>query len=58
MIVQTVHMGIELDNKIDELMENIVVNTSAAKEHVTEIERPIRTSKERTRYIVTTTPFN
>ena len=34
MIVQTVLMDMEFDNNIDNLMENVVVKTSATKEHV------------------------
>ena len=49
MIVQNVLMGMEIYKTIEELMENAVVNTSASKEHVGEIERAICTVKDRTR---------
>ena len=39
-------------------MYNVAVNTSAAKEHVAEIERCIRTIKERIRAFVTTLLFD
>ena len=57
MIVQNVLMGMEIYKTIDGLMENVVVNTSASKEHVTEIERAICTVKDRTRCIFTTMNF-
>ena len=50
-------MYMEFDKIIYDLKENAVVNTSAAKEHVAEIERIIRTVKERTIWIVTSIPF-
>ena len=34
-------MDMEFDLTIDELMENFVVNTSAAKEYVSKIERTV-----------------
>ena len=57
MVVQTVLMDMEFDKTIDELSDRTVVNTSAAREHVAEIERQIRTAKERCRAIVSTLPF-
>ena len=57
MIVQTVLMDMEFDKTVDELSDKTVVNTSAAREHVAEIERQIRTTKERCRSIVSTIPF-
>ena len=47
MVVQTVLMDMEFDKTIDELSDQTVVDTSAAQEHVAEIERQIRTAKER-----------
>ena len=41
MIVQTVLMDMEFDKTVDELSDRTVVNTSAAQEHVAEIERQI-----------------
>ena len=58
MIVQTILMDMEFDKTADHLMDSTVVNTSAAKEHVAEIERCIRTVKERCRGIASTLPFN
>ena len=40
------------------MMDNVAVNTSAAKEHVADIERCICTVKERNRAVVTTLPFD
>ena len=57
MIVQNVLMGMEIYKTIDRLMENVVVNTSASKEHVGKIERAICTVKDRTRCIFTTMNF-
>ena len=57
MIVQNILMDMEFNNTIDEPIENVVVNTPAANEDVAEIEKTIRTVKERTRCIVTTIPF-
>ena len=39
------------------LMPNVECNTTAAKEHVSEAERTIRTLKERMRGLVNTLPF-
>ena len=57
MIVQTVITDMEFDRTIEKLIENLVVNTSSVKEHISEIERTIVTFKERTRCIVTSTTF-
>ena len=40
------------------MMDNTVVNNSAAKKHVAEIEWCIRTVKECSRAVVTTLPFD
>ena len=53
MVVQTVLMDMEFNKTID----RTVVNTSAARDHVAEIERQIRTAKERCRAIGSTLPF-
>ena len=45
MQVQTILMDMEFDRKVNDLMCNVVVNTSAANEHVADIERCIRTVK-------------
>jgi hypothetical protein len=43
--------------KIKGLLRNVECNTTAAKEHVSEAKRMIRTIKERTRGLLTTLPF-
>ena len=43
--------------KLKLLMPSIECNTTAAKEHISEAERTIRTLKECTRGLVTTLPF-
>ena len=50
-------MGMELENFKDEL-PLVEVNTTAAREHVPEIERRIRTIKERVRAATSDFPFN
>ena len=57
MIVQTVLMDMEFDKTVNELSDRTVVKTSAARKHVAEIERQIRTTKERCHAIVSTLPF-
>ena len=56
-IVQTVLMSMEFGKTVSELSGRTVVNTSAAREHVTEIERQIRTTKEHCRAVVSTLQF-
>jgi hypothetical protein len=51
MVVQTILMDMEFDKTVEPLMADVTVNTSAAQEHVAEIERSIRTVKERARCI-------
>ena len=51
-------MYMQINKTIDGLMENATVNTSSTKEHIAEINRTVRTIKERTRIIVPTMPFN
>ena len=57
MILKTFPMDMEFYKTIYELTENMFVNTSASREHVDEIERTIRTVKERNLCIITTMPF-
>ena len=56
--VQTVLMDMEADKISDSVVGNVVVNTTAAKEHVAEIERLARTVKERGRCVVSQLPFS
>ena len=58
MIVQNILMDMEFDSTKDELMGKTVVDTSAAKEHVSKIERCIHTIKERCRAMASDLPFN
>ena len=44
--------------KIKDLVPKLECNTTAAKEHVSEAERGIRTIKERARGLITTLPFD
>ena len=44
-LVKTVLIEMESDKTIDELIENVIVNTSAAKEQFSEIKRTICTVK-------------
>ncbi len=43
--------------KIRDILPTVEFNTTAAKEHVSEAEKTIRTVKERTRGLVCTLPF-
>ena len=54
--VQTVLMDMEFQC-LQPLMPQIIVNTTAANEHVAEIERRIRVVKERARGIINTLPY-
>jgi hypothetical protein len=54
--VQTLIMDGEFE-KIRDLLPGVVLNTTAANEHVAEIERRIRTLKERARCALATMPF-
>ena len=54
--IQTVMMDMEFQ-PLQDLMPNIIVNTTAANEHVAEIERRIRVVKERARAIINTLPY-
>jgi len=55
-IVRTILMDGEFE-KIKDVLPTVECNTTAAKEHVSEAERTIRTVKERTRGLVCTLPF-
>ena len=55
--VRTILMDGEFE-KIKPLMPTVECNTTAAKEHVSEAERTIRTIKERTRGLLGTLPFS
>ena len=55
-IVQTILMDMEFNKVIPELPE-VNINTSAASEHVAEVERCIRIIKERCRACISTMPF-
>ena len=56
-VVRTILMDGEFEN-IRPLLPNLECNTTAAKEHVSEAERTIRTIKERTRGLLATLPFS
>ena len=56
-IVNLVLMDMEFD-KIRDVLSMVEVNTTAAQEHVPEIERRIRTIKERVRSVTSDFPFN
>jgi len=43
--------------KVRNLLQQIECNTAAAKEHVSEVERRIRTDKEQTRVLLAALPF-
>jgi hypothetical protein len=55
-IVRTILIDREFE-KIKDLVPRLECNTTAAKEHVSEAERGIRTVKERTRGVIATLPF-
>ena len=44
-------MDVEFDKLVAE-MPNVIINTSAAREHVAEVERRIRVVKERARAMI------
>ncbi len=50
-------MDVEFE-KIKPLLPTLECNTTAAKEHVSEVERTIQTLKERTRGLLATHPFS
>jgi hypothetical protein len=55
--VRTILMDGEFE-KLKPLLPSVECNTTAAKEHVSEAERTIRTLKERTRGLLATLPFD
>ncbi len=55
--VRTISMDGKLE-KLKPLMPSVECNTTAAKEHVSEAKRTIRTLKERTRGLLATLPFD
>ena len=56
-VVRTILMDGEFE-KIKSLMPSVECNTTAAMEHVSEVERTIRTVKERIRGLLATLPFS
>ena len=56
-VVRTILMDREFE-KIKSQMPTVECNTTAAKEHVSEAERTIRTVKERIRGLLATLPFS
>ncbi len=56
-IVQVVMMDMEFET-LKELMDNVTLNTTAAREHVGEIERKIRVVKEQARGTTNMLPYN
>ena len=55
-VVQTMMMDMEFEKLVD-LLPNVTINTTAAREHVGEIERKIRVIKERARGTMNTLPY-
>ena len=55
-VVQTMMMDKEFEKLVD-LLHNVTINTTAAQEHVGEIERKIRVIKERARGTMNTLPY-
>ncbi len=55
-VVQTTMMDMEFD-KLKNLLAHVALNTTAAREHVREIERKIRVIKERARGMINTLPY-
>ena len=55
-VVRLVFIDMEFD-KIKDLVGLVEVNTTAAREHVAEIEQEVRLFKERTRCITSGLPF-
>jgi hypothetical protein len=56
-IVQTALMGMEFE-KLKYKLPNVILNTTAAQEHVGEIERKIQVVKERARCTTSILPHN
>ncbi len=57
MIVQTILMDMKFDKTKSKLMDKVVVNTTAARKHMADEERTIRTLKERTQTTTSVLPF-
>jgi hypothetical protein len=55
-VVQTMMMDMEFEKLVD-LLLNVTINTTAAREHVGEIERKIRVIKERARGTMNNLPY-
>ncbi len=55
--MQTVFMDMVLE-KLKDKLPNVILNTTAAREHVGEIERKIRVVKERVRCMTSILPYN
>eukprot|EP00956_Cyclotella_meneghiniana_P028301 scaffold65295_cov71-Cyclotella_meneghiniana.AAC.14 len=55
-IVRVALMDMEFEPLIDK-SDDVLINTTAAREHVTDIERYIRTQKERCRSVVSELPY-
>jgi hypothetical protein len=47
-----------MDGEFEKVLPTLECNTTAAKEHVSEVERTIRTMNERTRGLIATLPFS
>jgi hypothetical protein len=56
-VVQTMVMDMEFEKLVD-LLPNVAINTTAAREHVGEIEQKIRVIKERARGTMNTLPYS
>jgi hypothetical protein len=56
-IVQTALMDMEFE-KLKDKLPNVILNTTAAQEHVGEIERKIQVVKERARCTTSILPYN
>ncbi len=54
--VQVALMDMEFE-KMNDVLSNITINTTTAREHVGEIKRKIRVIKERARGTMTTLPY-
>ncbi len=50
-------MDMEFEKLVDDLLPNVTISTTAAREHVREIEQKIRVIKERARGMVNTLPY-
>ena len=57
-MIRTLLMDQEFDKVEPEIDESIEVNTPGSRDHIPEIERSIRTTKERSRSIIAVSPFD